>query len=65
MQEQNITSYKGLESYYIQKVVDMAESVNYKSIVWEEVFSNGVKLPNETLVHVWKSDWKDTMMNVS
>ncbi|XP_050293724.1 beta-hexosaminidase subunit alpha-like [Anthonomus grandis grandis] len=65
MKQKNITTYKGLEGYYVQKVVDMIKTLNYSSIVWEEVFSNGVKLSNETLVHVWKQGWVDTMKSVT
>lgn len=65
MKEQNITTYEGLESYYIQKVVNIANDLKFRSIVWEEVFANGVLLPNETLVHVWKGDWRSTLKNVT
>ncbi|CAG9764281.1 unnamed protein product [Ceutorhynchus assimilis] len=65
MKKQNLTTYKDLESFYIQKVVNMVENLQFKSIVWEEVFSNGVKLPNETLVHVWKGGWTSTMKSVT
>ncbi|KAH1001060.1 hypothetical protein HUJ04_013320 [Dendroctonus ponderosae] len=64
MKDLNISSYEGVESYYVQKVVDMAEGLDYKQIVWEEVFSNGVHLGNHTLVHVWKS-WTDTIREVT
>ncbi|XP_019767408.2 beta-hexosaminidase subunit alpha [Dendroctonus ponderosae] len=64
MKDLNISSYEGVESYYVQKVVDMAEGLDYKQIVWEEVFSNGVHLGNHTLVHVWKS-WTDTIKEVT
>lgn len=49
----NITSYAQLEEQYIQRVVNMAQAANVSSIVWQEVFTNGVKLPKETVVHVW------------
>ncbi|GLV43438.1 fused lobes [Carabus blaptoides fortunei] len=48
-----VGDYATLEEYYIQKLVDTVNSLNAKSIVWEEVFANGVELPKETLVHVW------------
>lgn len=64
MKKVNITTYKGLESYYIQKIVNMVDTIKYSSIVWEDVFTNGVKLPNETIVHVWRSGWTETMKNV-
>lgn len=53
MQAHNISNYNMLEELYIQRVVDMAKAVNVSTIVWQEVFTNGVRLPNETVVHVW------------
>ncbi|KAL1501005.1 hypothetical protein ABEB36_006411 [Hypothenemus hampei] len=66
MKTHSIATYEALESYYIQKVMDLVEKLQYNSIVWQEVFSNGAKLPENTLVHVWKRvDWKDTLKNVT
>ncbi|XP_050293579.1 beta-hexosaminidase subunit alpha-like [Anthonomus grandis grandis] len=69
MNDHNISSYAALEGYYIQKIIDMADNLNFSSVVWEEVFKNGVKLPNNTLVHVWRdwqgSWWNDTMNDVT
>ncbi|XP_066249333.1 beta-hexosaminidase subunit alpha-like isoform X2 [Euwallacea similis] len=65
MKMQHINSYEDLESYYVQRVVDMVAKLNFKSIVWEEVFENDVKLPNDTLVHVWKMNWNDTIKKVT
>ncbi|KAK4884745.1 hypothetical protein RN001_001016 [Aquatica leii] len=42
MQTYNISSYVKLKSYYIQKIIDMSDKLNVTSIVWEEVFTNGV-----------------------
>ncbi|XP_074030634.1 beta-hexosaminidase subunit beta [Leptinotarsa decemlineata] len=53
MAKNNIFDYFSLESYYVQKVINMVEKLGSKSVVWEEVFSNGVKLPSDTIVHVW------------
>ncbi|XP_066249400.1 beta-hexosaminidase subunit alpha-like [Euwallacea similis] len=69
MTEKNITSYANLEGYYIQKILDAVDKLNFSSIVWEEVFSNGVNLPNETIVHVWRdwsgNSWVETMYQVT
>lgn len=56
MKDNNMVSYVALESYYIQKLLDIVHDLGGKSLVWEEVFVNGVELPNKTIVHVWKGD---------
>lgn len=56
MQTNNITTYEMLEAKYIQRIVDMIKNLGRKSIVWQEVFENGVHLAPETVVHVWTGD---------
>lgn len=56
MKNRNITTYEALEEFYIQQIVDMVSDLSRKSIVWQEVFQNGVKLAPETVVHVWTGD---------
>lgn len=57
MEKQNISTYNELESYFIQQIINNVNNLNSKSIVWEEVFSNGVTLPLDTVIQVWKDDW--------
>ncbi|XP_063151586.1 beta-hexosaminidase subunit beta isoform X1 [Candoia aspera] len=47
--------YSKLESYYVEKILDIVTSLNKKSIVWQEVFDHGAKLQPDTIVEVWKS----------
>lgn len=67
MKENNITTYEKLEEYYVQKVVDMIDELKASSVVWQEVYENGVILPKETVVHVWidNSIRKKLMSDVS
>ncbi|KAG5868152.1 Beta-hexosaminidase subunit beta, partial [Gonioctena quinquepunctata] len=66
MEEKNITGdYKALESFYIQKVINMVDILHYKTIVWEEVFHNGINLPSDAIVHVWKDFWQITLTEVT
>ncbi|XP_056642782.1 beta-hexosaminidase subunit beta-like [Diorhabda sublineata] len=50
-------NFEALESLYIQKIIDMVNGLKSKSIVWEEVFTNGVQVPNDTVIQVWKDLW--------
>lgn len=65
MKANNITTYAGLEERYIQRVVDMAQAVNVSSIVWQEVFTNGVRLPDETVVHVWLGNQSSLLAQIT
>ena len=58
--------YKRLESYYIQRVVKMVESLAKSYIVWQEVFDDNVTLAPDTVVHVWKGKgWQLEMQKVT
>ncbi|XP_072397189.1 beta-hexosaminidase subunit beta-like [Diabrotica undecimpunctata] len=65
MMENNIISYKELESLYIGKVINIVKKLNYKPIVWEEVFTNGVKLPADIVIQLWKDFWEIKMVEVT
>lgn len=57
MEEHNITGdYPALESFYMQKLVDIIEDLGKQYIVWQEVFDNGVQLKRESIINVWKDD---------
>ncbi|XP_043837186.1 beta-hexosaminidase subunit beta [Dromiciops gliroides] len=45
--------YEKLESYYIQRLVDIIETTNKSYIFWQEVFDNEVKLKKDAIVEVW------------
>jgi hexosaminidase len=41
----NLTNFADLEEIYIQKLIDKVTSLRINSIVWQEVYTNGVRLP--------------------
>lgn len=64
MKQFNITSYVQLEELYIQKLIDKVSSLNVNPIVWQEVYTNGVRLPNGTIVHIWTGDRRSLLNKV-
>ncbi|KAB0803183.1 hypothetical protein PPYR_00153 [Photinus pyralis] len=65
MEANNISSYKKLEGYYIKKLIDISEKLKMNAIVWEEVFTNVADIPENTIVHVWKEGWRNTIKEVT
>ncbi|XP_053444723.1 beta-hexosaminidase subunit beta [Nycticebus coucang] len=47
--------FRKLESFYIQKLLDIIATLNKRSVVWQEVFDDKVKLQQGTIVEVWKN----------
>lgn len=65
MKENNITDYSKLENYYIQKLVNIVNQQKSKIIIWQEIFENNVTIPEDTIVQVWISPFRDTLQEVS
>lgn len=59
MQTHNMSkNYALLEGEYIAKLLEITSTLDASSIVWQEVFDNGVNLPDSTVVHVWTGRWQ-------
>ncbi|CAG0887488.1 unnamed protein product [Darwinula stevensoni] len=68
MKQNNISSYEGLEAYYIHRLIDLLDDISSKKktyLVWQEVFDNQVPLDPNTIVHVWKGNWESEMAQVT
>uniref|UniRef100_A0A673CDG2 Beta-hexosaminidase n=1 Tax=Sphaeramia orbicularis TaxID=375764 RepID=A0A673CDG2_9TELE len=55
--------YSKLESFYIQKLLNIVSTTNKGYMIWQEVFDNGVKLKPDTVVHVWIGGATDEEMH--
>ncbi|KAB1281085.1 Beta-hexosaminidase subunit beta [Camelus dromedarius] len=56
MKSKGFANFERLESFYMEKLLDMVSTMGKRSIVWQEVFDNKDKLSPGTVVQVWKSD---------
>ncbi|XP_051975985.1 beta-hexosaminidase subunit beta isoform X2 [Xyrauchen texanus] len=60
------TDYSKLESFYIQRLLDIVTATKKGYMVWQEVFDNGVKLKGDTVVEVWMSNnMEEELQNVT
>uniref|UniRef100_A0A3Q0R266 Beta-hexosaminidase n=1 Tax=Amphilophus citrinellus TaxID=61819 RepID=A0A3Q0R266_AMPCI len=67
-QQQFGEDYSKLESFYIQRLLDIVSTTQKGYLIWQEVFDNGVKLKADTLIHVWKGNqqqYQNEMANVT
>ncbi|KAL0883446.1 hypothetical protein ABMA27_016825 [Loxostege sticticalis] len=62
MKENNMTSSQ-LHGLFMRQVLPLLGD-KVEPIVWQEVFDEGVPLPENTLIHVWKYKWVAEMMKV-
>lgn len=54
-----------LEEYYIQRLLEIIQTLRKSYIVWQEVFDNKVQIAPDTVVHVWKNPAEFEMASVT
>jgi len=47
-------NFSALESYYVQRVLDLVTGLGKRAVGWEELFDNRLALPPNAIVNVWK-----------
>ncbi|NP_001093291.1 beta-N-acetylglucosaminidase 2 precursor [Bombyx mori] len=63
IQEHNLTSVADFHALFMRNTIPLL-SENSRPIVWQEVFDEGVPLPKDTIVQVWKGNEVYEMLNI-
>lgn len=50
-------NYTALESYYVQRVLDLVNGLGKSTVGYQEIFDNGLAIPKSTVVDVWKNPY--------
>ena len=54
MKKEGLVTLKQVEGWYLKKLLNIVDKIKGRSIVWQEIFDDGVQLSNDVIVHVWK-----------
>ncbi len=49
-----MTNGTDLMTYYSSKVLKLMERIEGKTMVWQDIWDDGVKLPQGTVIEIWK-----------
>ena len=55
MKENDFNTTKQVEQYFMTRVLTLVSKMKYKSIVWQDVWDNGVKVFNDSILQIWKT----------
>lgn len=47
-----------LESYYAERLLSMLAEQNTSVMCWQDMFTDGLALPKDTLINVWSGGWE-------
>ncbi|KAK6617185.1 hypothetical protein RUM44_005516 [Polyplax serrata] len=62
---QTSTTVKELQGNYMREIIEGAYNLSAKSIVWQEVFDDGAHLNSDTVVHVWKGNYRSKIKEIT
>ncbi|XP_037571896.1 beta-hexosaminidase subunit alpha-like [Dermacentor silvarum] len=54
-----------LEEHYIQRLLEIIQTLRKSYVVWQEVFDNNVTIAPDTVVHVWKPPQNEELASVT
>ncbi|CAF4188214.1 unnamed protein product, partial [Rotaria sp. Silwood2] len=54
LKENNMFNETDLMAYYSRQILKLMKSMGGKSMVWQDVWDDGVKLPSDTVIEIWK-----------
>ncbi|XP_050423031.1 beta-hexosaminidase subunit beta-like [Adelges cooleyi] len=64
MKNNSIHDILELENYFFQKIFKITNTLKAKTIVWDELFDDKIKLDRNTVVQVWQGDYINKTLNV-
>jgi hexosaminidase len=50
-------NYTALESYYVQRVLNLVNGLGKSTVGYQEIFDNGLTIPTSTIIDAWKNPY--------
>ena len=54
MEENDMHTSTDLMTYYSRRILDYMRSMGARSMVWQDVWDDGVRLAPDTVIEIWK-----------
>lgn len=54
LKDNNMHNSTDLMTHYSSQVINIVKSIGGKAMVWQDVWDDGVKLPKDTVLVIWK-----------
>jgi len=73
MRKMNFSEYHQLEAYYSNRILEITKNLGKKSMVWQDVYDNGVRPEKSTVIQIWKDTstladqkrWQEYLFNIT